>query len=205
MPPTEPTVNEPTFWEHLYEQDRAGWDIGAPTPPLANWLAGPDAPPAGLRVAVLGCGRGHEVLLFARAGHQVTGFDFAPSAVRATRARLAAAGLPGAVEQADIFQLGPRWQAAFDLVVEHCCFCAIDPSRRPEYVTVVRDLLAPSGRLVALFYAHGREGGPPFSTSSAEVERLFSPAFIVERLERARDSVPQRADQELFALLRKRA
>jgi SAM-dependent methyltransferase len=200
--PSEPSVSDPVFWEERYRRDEAGWDIGEAAPPLANWLRGPDAPPPGQRVAVLGCGRGHEVVLFARAGHRVIGFDFAPSAIRQARERAAAAGVAAELEQADLFRLGPRWRGAFDLVVEHCCFCAIDPARRTEYVAAVSDLLAPGGRLVALFYAHNREGGPPFATSRQEIECLFGPRFLIERLEPAPDSIPRRAGQELFALLR---
>lgn len=204
MPATEPTVNEPAFWEERYQHGEAGWDIGRPAPPLASWLASAEAPPAGRRVAVLGSGRGHEAVLFVRAGHQVTGFDFAPSAVRDARANAAAAGLDARFEQADIFDLLARYRGAFDLAVEHTCFCAIDPSRRGEYVQVVRDLLASQGQLVGLFFAHGQPGGPPFTTSRQEVERLFRPRFDIVRLETAHNSVPSRAKQELFALMRKR-
>ena len=205
MPPTnEPTVNDPAFWETLYREDRAGWDLGQAAPPFASWLAGPQAPSPGQRVAVLGCGRGHEVALFARHGQRVVGFDFAPAAIQAARERLEAQGLQAELELADVFELGPRWRGAFDLVVEHTCFCAIDPARRAEYVRVVQELLRPGGLLVALFYAHGREGGPPYSTSREEVERLFGLDFAVERLEPARDSAAQRAGEELFGLLRRR-
>lgn len=199
----EPGVSNPAFWEGLYQSGQAGWDIGGPAPPLARWLAEPQALAPGSRVAVLGCGLGHEALLFARAGHRVAGFDFAPRAVSAARARAAAEGLAVTFEQADIFSLGDRYAGAFDLVVEHTCYCAIDPLRRPEYVGLVHRLLASGGQLVGLFYCHGRPGGPPFTTCREELERLFGACFSLFRLELAPDSVPSRANQELFALMRK--
>ncbi len=196
-------VSEPEFWEEHYRRGDTGWDIGQAAPPLAAWLAGPEAPPPGRRVAVLGCGRGHDALIFARAGHVVTGFDFSATALATARERAQAAGIAAHFERADIFTLRGRYAGSFDLVAEHTCFCAIDPARRAEYVEVVHDLLAPGGQLVGLFYAHGQPGGPPFATSREEVERLFAPHFAIRRLEVARDSTPRRASQELLAVMRR--
>lgn len=92
----------------------------------------------------------------------------------------------------------PRTHAgAFDAVLEHTCFCAIDVERREEYVRAVRDLLAPNGRLFGLFYAHGKPGGPPSTTSEAEVRALFSRDFEIEVLKTAPDSFEARAGKKL--------
>lgn len=196
-------VSVPGFWEGHYRRGDTGWDLGQAAPPLVAWLAGPEAPPAGRRVAVLGCGYGHDALLFARAGHVVTGFDFSATALAAARERAQADGVAARFEEADVFTLPARFAGSFDLVVEHTCFCAIDPARREAYVAVVRDILAPGGELVGLFYAHGRPGGPPFSTSRDEVDRLFRPHFAIRCLEPATNSDARRDGQELFAVLRK--
>jgi SAM-dependent methyltransferase len=123
-----------------------------------------------------------------------------------TRAREQAArsGLDAQFVQADIFKLPARYSGTFDLVVEHAFFCAINPERRGDYVRLVHHLLRPGGELVGLFLAHGRAGGPPFSTSQEEIEELFAPLFDIRRLEPAADSVPSRAGQELFALMTRR-
>ncbi len=194
-------VSDPAFWDEHYRRGDTGWDLGQAAPSLVAWLAGPEAPPPGRRVAVLGCGYGHEVLLFARAGHVVTGFDFSATALAVARERTEAARVVARFEQADIFTLPARYKGGVDLVVEHTCFCAIDPTRRAEYVEVVYDVLAPGGQLVGLFYAHGQPGGPPFTTSQEEVDRLFSPHFAIRRLEVALDSTPRRANQEILAVL----
>ena len=197
-------VSRPAFWEAADQEQRAGWDLGMPAPPFVELLAGPAAPPPG-RLLVPGCGRGHDALLFARAGFEVVGVDFAPSAIAAARALAAAeaSGLALEFVEADLFTLDARWPAGFDYVVEHTCFCAIDPARRPEYVQVVHDLLRPGGELIALFYAHRRGGGPPYPTTAAEVRTLFAPRFTIETLTVATNSVPRRQGEELFGRLRR--
>ena len=203
IPADQPDPSRSDFWEGAYQQDQTGWDLGQASPLFADLLGGDDAPPPG-RLLVPGCGRGHDALLFGRHGFNVTGVDFAPSAVAAATAAARAAGLPATFVEADLFTLGQRWPGGFDYVAEHTCFCAIDPARRPEYVEVVRDLLRPGGQLIAIFYVHDRPGGPPYTTSEAEIRARFEPSFVIDRLAPAANSVPRRQGQELFGRLRRR-
>src|SRR5437667_5367262 len=94
--------SSPDFWETRWRQGETGWDLGAASPPFDALLNAPDAPPPG-RVAVIGCGRGHDALLFARRGFEAVGFDFAPSAVAAARALAAEQGVEARFEVADFF------------------------------------------------------------------------------------------------------
>jgi SAM-dependent methyltransferase len=201
---SQPSVSDPEWWDQHYRRGDTGWDIGQGAPPFARWLRAGAAAAESLKVAVLGSGLGNDALLFARTGYEVTGFDFSPSAVASAVARAREEGVAVRFEQADIFDLPRRYRGAFDLVVEHTCFCAIDPARRAEYARVAHDILAPEGRLVGLFYVHGQPGGPPFTTSPEEVLRLFTPHFHVHELEWAPDSVERRAGKELFVVFFRR-
>ena len=68
----------------------------------------------------LGCGIGGDLIAFARAGLTAAGVDLDPVRVAAARANLAALGLPGAVEVADVAAIDPNgFGAAF-----------ADPARR---------------------------------------------------------------------------
>lgn len=193
--------SDPAFWDPLFPADAGGWELGRPTPPLVRWFS--EHSPKDMRALVVGCGRGHEARLLAGLGARVTAIDFAPNAIAAARAASDPA-LAIDYQVRDLFSLagGPP---AFDLVVEHTCFCAIDPARRDEYVDAVADALVPGGALVGLFYAHGRPGGPPFTTSREEIERRFARRFAVAALEVAGDSVLVRHRQELLGELRRRA
>ncbi len=169
-------VNEPAFWQDLYERREDGWELGQPSPPLAEYLQ--RTPPSRGKVAVLGCGRGHDCRLLAQAGWEVWGFDFAPQAIHVAQGLAKLEKLEIVFERRDIFELVPEYRGFFDGVWEYTCFCAIDPTRRDEYVRLVRDLLKPDGWLLACFYPL-RDGtdGPPFPTSEAEIRRLFTPHF----------------------------
>lgn len=191
---------EARFWDPLFVANAGGWELGRAAPPLVTWFSG--HVPEGMRALVPGCGRGHEARLLARLGATVTAIDLAPTAIAQAQA-MTPPELTIAFAVADLFaRMGSP--PAFDLVVEHTCFCAIDPARRDDYVTAVADSLQPGGLLVGLFYAHGRPGGPPFTTDRAEVERRFAPRFTIEQLAVAQGSTLIRHGQELFAVMRRR-
>lgn len=196
-------VSDSSFWEERYQAGQPGWDLGRPAPAFEDLLSASDRPAPG-RIAVVGCGRGSDAYLFARQGFAVVGFDFAPSAVEASRAGAASEGLTTAeFVRADIFAIPEAYRGSFDYVLEHACFCAIDPARRAEYVEVIRKLLRPGGSLIALFMAHGQPGGPPFTTDADEIRRLFGAAFEIERLEPPANSVESRRGKEILGILRR--
>lgn len=191
------------FWESLYKNKTTPWDLGKAAPPLQTFLRSSYCPRPG-RMAVLGCGRGHEVVLFAKAGFEVTGIDFAPSAVQETTQRLHAAGLLGSkgfLLEKNFFDLH-EYFGYYDYILEHCSFCAIDPSRRRTYTWTVRDLLKPGGKFVALWWLlSDRPSGPPFNVDKAEIFDLFRHDFVIDIAYEPKDSVPERKNHELITLM----
>jgi SAM-dependent methyltransferase len=126
----------------------------------------------------------------------VTAIDIAPSAI-ATAQAISAPGLEIDYRVQDLFDM-PRGPDRFDLVVEHCCYCAIDPQRRDAYIDAVADVLVPGGQLVGLFYAHGRPGGPPFTVDEPSLRESFARRFVVDALALTPDSVLTRMGEELL-------
>ena len=106
-----------------------------PAPPLLEWLD------AGGRLdgdtLVPGCGFGYDVRAVAAAAgvHRVIGLDLSEEALTAARRFPTASSV--IYRAGDLFDLPADLRGAFDRVVEHTCFCAIDPARRGEYVTAV--------------------------------------------------------------------
>ncbi len=194
-------VNSPEFWQAIYRDGRAGWDLGEPTPVFRRILQSGRLPPG--RMIVLGAGRGHDARMFARHGFDVTAVDFAEDAVRAMQ-DMAEPEAPLTIMQADIFDLPEHFGNEFDYVLEYTCFCAIDPQRRAAYADVVAHLLKPGGMFVALLFPTCEgEGGPPFAVSPHEVIQLFRErGFKVIHLEVPHDSVPQRQGIEELVIFR---
>jgi methyl halide transferase len=196
-------VDRPEFWDALYSSGEAGWDLGTPTPVFIRLLESREFPPG--RMLVPGCGTGHDAVAFARAGFRVTGVDFASGALAQARALAAAQGVPVEFIEADFFSLGQEYGGAFDYVLEHVTYCAIDPSRRPEYARAMSSLLKPGGRLIALFFpVEVRPQGPPFGVDMDEVERLLQPAFALLRSEIPVASIRPRRDREVLTIWERR-
>lgn len=196
-------ISRPDYWEDVYRTGETRWDKGRASPPLVR-LVREGVIPAGAKVAVPGAGRGHDALFLAKEGFRVTALDFAPSAAAAMREAAAAAKVEMEVLQEDVFALAKRFPAGFDAIVEHTIFCAIDPPRRREFVEAMHGALRAGGIWLGLFYAHGREGGPPHTTDEAEVRKLASDLFTVERIAVAPDSFPERSGNELEFVFRKK-
>lgn len=195
----EGSPSDASYWEALYQTGQDGWELGRAAPPLARWFHVHS--PAHLRTLVVGSGRGHEARCLAALGADVTALDFSASANAEAEKLAAAEGLAISFQEANLFTFAPA--QLFDLVVEHTCFCAIEPHQRKQYVQAINRLLTPGGRLVGLFYAHNRPGGPAFGTNETELMSLFSPVFSLEHKEIPSDSIATRLGEELLLCWRK--
>ena len=188
-------------WESRYQSGDTAWEKGAPSPGLVDFLAShPDLPRG--TVCVPGCGTGHDVREFARAGFDACGFDIAPSAIRlseektmaarnlgapASRRRVAVDGKHAGKMPAFPDGLKAKFQLAdflhddppqlFDWIFEHTLFCAIQPEERDDYVRAVLNWLKPDGQYLAVNYFLCEPNGPPFSTTREEQIERFSPHF----------------------------
>jgi SAM-dependent methyltransferase len=197
-------VSDPQFWEDVYDRGGDAWELGRPAPPLVDFLD--TTPPSIGRVAVPGCGRGHDARLLAARGYTVTGFDWAPSALAAARQLAARERVSVDFEDRDVFALGRDQPHAFDGVWEYTCYCAIDPARRSEYVRSLAGTLRPGGWLLACFFPlRALSAGPPFPVSRAEVRRLLTPHFVIERAFAPLRSARGRQGREWMVLARRSA
>jgi SAM-dependent methyltransferase len=192
-------TREPGFWSDIYAAGDPPWDMAAPAPPLVTALERLETTPGG-RALVPGCGYGNEAILLGEKGWIVTAVDFAPAA--AERVKQRAAGLSVSVVERDIFGLHKDLSDHFDLVLEHTCYCAIPPGMRGEYARVMAAALKRKGTLVGLFWEVEGEG-PPYSTDPEDIRTHFSPHFKVDRIEKARNSFPERRGEEWLVTLQK--
>jgi SAM-dependent methyltransferase len=191
-----------TFWEQRYQEGSARWDLGQAAPPLRHLLEQSTVLTPG-KAVILGCGRGHEALLFASHGFEVIGVDYAPSAIAAATQAADKRGLAANFLQCDIFDLLPEYEAQFDYVVEHTCFCALEPSLRDRYVDLASALLKPKGQFIGLFFTHNRPGGPPYGSSPQEIRQRFERRFEIGTLALTPHSVASRHQEEHLGMFQK--
>lgn len=196
------TVNSPEFWDALYARPRQPWELGTPTPTLVDFVE--STPPAKGRVAVPGCGRGHDVRYLTRKGYAAVGIDFSPTVVRHARVLARLESIDASFVEMDIFDLPHPYATAFDGVWEYTCYCAIDPARRAEYIDVLAKIVRSGGFLLACFFPVGGDWvGPPYPVDPDEVRRLLAPAFSIEReFEPAQSPKPRRGFEWMVYALR---
>lgn len=181
-------------WELRYQTRDMPWEKGAPSPGLVDFLATHcDLP--GETVCVPGCGTGHDVCAWAKAGFRAYGYDIAPSAICLATKRAQAAGLGAEFRRADFLRDIPPFP--FDWVFEHTLFCAIQPAERELYTRAVRLWLKPGGHFLAVNYLIPDTDGPPFGATRDELWVRFSPHFklLEEWMPR---SYPNRTGLELM-------
>ena len=188
-------MTNPEYWEQRYQEGTTRWDLGQAAPPFKSLLHSTTAPSPG-RVAILGCGRGYDAMLFATHGFDVVGFDFAISAITDAQSLAEVAGITAKFLQRDIFDLPREFESYFDYVVEHTCFCAIEPMQRPAYVQVAKSILKPQAELIGLFFTHNRPSGPPFGVTPTEIRQYFHTDFEIISLVPVTNSVPERQGEE---------
>lgn len=180
------------YWESRYQAREMPWEKGAPSPGLVDFLAAhPELPRK--TVCVPGCGTGHDVRAFAKAGFAAFGFDLAPSAIALAQKNTQAAGLTAKFQQADFLQDEPPQR--FDWVFEHTLFCAIEPGARDDYVRALLRWLKPDGNYLAVNYFECGPDGPPWPTTRQEQWERFSPHFELLS-EWTPRSYPNRAGKE---------
>lgn len=193
---------QPDFWNVRYASGCTPWDFGGVPSRLARHLQTQEL--AGQRILIPGCGSGHEIAAFARAGADVTAIDFSPVAVAKARARLPVE-LASAVIEGDFFT-HPFGPARFDFIYERTFLCALDPKLWRPLTVRLAELLG-AGGLVAGFYFYGdKEDGPPFGLEPAEAAALFEPHFhlVSDEPVPAAESLPLFADRERWQVRRKR-
>jgi SAM-dependent methyltransferase len=192
-------------WRRRYEENDTPWDKGAAAPPLVAYLK--SSAITG-RVLVPGCGRGHDVrALAAQPNCEAVGLDLAPMAVEDAKALAEKAGLEkkASFVLGDYFKMPAEMKGSFDWVVEHTCFCALEPKMRAEYVRASAEALKPEGKFFGIFYlTPDVEAGPPFAVSKEDLSKLFDPHFRLLDEWVPKESFPGREGRELVRVLQKR-
>lgn len=183
-------------WEARYLAGEIDWDKGEAAPGLVDFLAAhPDLKRG--TVLVPGCGTGHDVRAWCKAGFAAEGMDIAPTAIRMCQERRVPTDPTSRLRCGDF--LRDEAHERFDWLFEHTLFCAIDPGQRDAYVRAVLRWLRPGGQYLAIHFLDPEDpSGPPFPVDRDELITRFSPRFalVADWIPR---SYPNRTGRELMS------
>ena len=185
------------FWQSRYDEGVLPWDLAGPSPHFVA-LAQREPELFHGKWIVPGAGRGHDAAFIVSLGAEVLAMDYAPGA------QAAAAKLYPELNliEADIFKLDASYNHQFDGLLEHTCFCAINPKYRGDYALMASEVLKPGGQLVGVFWEHGDPDGPPFSTTQKEIKDVFEPYFQDIQIVPTVRNAASRSGQEYLVRMR---
>jgi len=193
--------NNADDWEARYQENSTRWEREQVNPALSYWLKEGHLPTG--KILIPGCGRSTEPFLLAERGFDVTGLDFAPSAinhqnqVKSTHTNANKVNF----EQVDVLS----WQAPtlFDAIYEQTCLCALHPDQTFTYAEQIHSWLRPGGQLFAMFMQTQTTDGPPYHCDLEQMRVLFS-ADKWQWLEHGKFSSEHKNDKvELGRILRR--
>lgn len=190
------------YWSKRYEDNRTGWDIGAPSNPLKNYIDQLDNKE--LRILIPGAGNAYEAeYLFEQGFKQVFVLDISEKPLQALKKRIPT--FPDdQLLQGDFFE----HKGAYDLILEQTFFCSFEPTidNRVAYGIQMNRLLRKGGKLVGLWFKHPLFHGAkrPFGGTYEEYLTYLVPFFDVRIFEDCNNSIAPRSGNELFGIFLKR-
>jgi ubiquinone/menaquinone biosynthesis C-methylase UbiE len=151
-------------FEQAYLFKNAPWDSGISPPELYDFIA--NQPPA--RAIDIGCGTGTNLITLANAGWQVTGFDFAPRAIRVAKQKLEKANVQASIFVDDATKMTQVY-GQFSLALDLGCFHGIE--NKTDYLTQLTRVLAPNGfwLLYGFFKTEPLQSGPGLVDSDLDL------------------------------------
>ena len=181
-----------TYWDNQYQVNATGWDLGKVSPPIKAYIDTIDNKEA--KILIPGCGNTYEAEYLLQQGFKnITVIDIAPTLVESLKQKFANNNNITII-LGDFFD----HQGKYDFIIEQTFFCALPPTMRQKYVWKMHQLLTDYGKLFGLLFNREFEVSPPFGGSLNEYEHLLTKAFIFNSISLAGNSIPSRANTELF-------
>jgi SAM-dependent methyltransferase len=181
-----------TYWDNQYQANTIGWDLGQVSPPIKTYIDTIENKDA--QILIPGCGNTYEAEYLVQQGFtNITVIDIAPTLVENLKKKFAKNNNITVV-LGDFFE----HQGNYDFIIEQTFFCALPPTMRQKYVCKMHQLLSNNGKLIGLLFNREFEVSPPFGGNLKEYEQLFQKAFEFNSISLAGNSIPSRANTELF-------
>ena len=184
MTPTEGNqrvIHTPEEFDNSYD-GTPPWDIGQPQPffvalAKAGELLG--------RVLDAGCGTGEHAIMAAKLGHDSTGVDLSPKAIRIAERKAGEHGVTVHFRVWDVLHLG-ELGGPFDTVLDSGLFHCFDDRDRVAYVESLIGATAPGSRCFLACFSDRQPGvWGPRRVSQAEIRQSFADGWRVDSIEPA--------------------
>lgn len=178
------------FFEFQYRFGKTPWDSGITPPEVVAFI---EKNTHGGRALDLGCGTGTNSLYLTQHGYQVIGVDFSSKAVAAARAKAKRAKLNIDFRIADVTRLD-FVAPPIDYVLDIGCLHAVDAEGRERYAQHLARLVRSGGMFMLYAFSPCEADQPGHLLKLRNVgilpeqgEKLFTPAFALERMEHGGD------------------
>lgn len=193
-------VNEREFWDSIYQNKKAPWDLKSPTPVFQRILKEKKIINSG-KLLILGSGYGYDAVFAAKAGYEVTAVDFSVSAVSFAKKLAQKENVHINFIQDDFFNFKLDNSPCFDAVYDYVTYCAINPAKREDYAKLIKSLLKCGGVFIALWFpVEDREDGPPFGINLEETELIFSRFLKLKSSTIEKDTIKPRKGREVLQI-----
>jgi SAM-dependent methyltransferase len=181
------------FWNNRYVGNQIGWDLGAPSTPLKDFID--TLQDKAIRILIPGCGNAYEAEYLHQQGFtNVFVIDIAPLALKGLQERV-----PEFPKDHLVLGNFFEHQSEYDLILEQTFFCALNPELRTAYAKKMSELLAPKGKLAGVMFNHElTEKGPPFGGTTKEYSGYFENDFEIKSLAPCENSIKPRLGSELW-------
>lgn len=191
-----------TEMTNRYAAQTLPWNHELPPPEV---LALTDSIQPG-RMLDLGCGLGRACIFLAKHGWQCDGVDFVERATTVARQRACDAGVAEQVafHTASVAEID-FLQPFYDLVLDVGCLHAQPADVRQTYAHQVERLLKPGGLFLLFTHLRDEATGPEGRwISAAQIDELFLPGFMAERVEQGTTTVGDNSWPSAWYWMRRR-
>jgi SAM-dependent methyltransferase len=187
------------YWSQRYKDAQTGWDIGSPSTPLKEYID--HLTDTNLKILIPGAGNAYEAEYLIQQGFtNVFILDISEIPLREFQQRNPE--FPSKNLLCDDFF---KHSETYDLILEQTFFCSFPPlpETRKHYAKHISELLQPKGKLVGLWFDFPLTDDlekRPFGGSKTEYLHYFEPYLNIQTFEKAYNSIPPRAGNELFGI-----
>lgn len=196
-------TDQQNYWTNRYKTEKTGWDIGYLSTPIKNYID--QLENKDLKILIPGAGNAYEAeYIFSQGFKNIYILDISVVPLKAFELRN-----PEFPKSQILHDNFFKHYEKYDLIIEQTFFCSFAPSKenRTTYVTKMYELLNKKGKLVGLWFNIPLTSDMekrPFGGDKKIYEDFLKPHFIIKTFKDCFNSIPERANKELFGIFEKK-